>query len=344
MNTDTLIENWKIFFQDRGIPDALVSEYVSYVEILLLHDAPVIFELEHLSKLWGIEYSELCKIINATEVFYRVFQIPKRRGGFRQIHAPYPSLLSCQSWIYENILKSGKVHPCAQGFAPKKSILTNAHPHLNSPALLKLDLENFFPSVPINWVIQHFLSLGYARNIAFYLAKICCFQGGLAQGAPTSPALSNILLYSLDKRLDLLSQKFELKYTRYADDMTFSGRYISAQFLEIVESIIDDFGLVLNKSKSRLHTKLGQRIVTGISVVGDTLKLPKSKKRELRQEIHLIRKYGYISYISKKKINKPNYLASLQGRIQFWLQIEPNNEFALDALSYIKNLDKRLTE
>jgi hypothetical protein len=342
MNIETEIEFWKSSFEDRGVSSHLINDYLIYCQKILTNNVPVVFELEHLSKLLGTDYIVLCKMVNSPTAFYRRFLIPKRRGGFREITAPYPSLLSCQNWIYENILKSGRVHPAVHGFALKKSILTNASPHLNSTALLKLDIENFFPSLSINWVLNYFSSLGYARNISFYLASLCCFDGGLTQGASTSPALSNILLYGLDVRLELLAEKYELRYTRYADDMTFSGNYIPHNFIQIVSGIIDDFGLNVNEGKTRLHTKKGQRIVTGISVTGDEPKLPKSKKRELRQKIHIIRKYGYMSYISKKKINEPNYLLSLLGQIQFWLQVEPNNIFAQEGLAYLKSINRQI--
>lgn len=291
--------------------------------------------MEHLAALIGIKYYELNKMIHNQNVFYREFEIPKRTGGVRVISAPYPSLLLCQDWIYDHILKPAKLHYCAHAYIPKKSIATNAKPHLNTNALLKMDLKDFFPSLSINWVVNVFSKLGYPNNVAYSLAALCCLDDGLPQGASTSPALSNILLLSLDKRLYRLSKKFGLNYTRYADDLAFSGNYISHKFSGIVTSIISDFGLTVNQQKTKLIVGDKQKIITGISVQGTQLSIPRKTKRLIKQEIHYIRKFGFLSHISKLKIKNPHYILSLEGKLRFWLQIEPNDSFAKDSLEFI---------
>lgn len=335
----TKIKNaWKRYLKDRGLDPQLVSEYIPYINSLVDNGVPVILEIEHLSSLMGIKYDEFIKIVNSPDDYYREFSIPKKRGGKRLIKSPYPSLLTCQNWIYENILLASDIHDCAHGFVQKKSIITNATAHLNSKVLLKMDLEDFFGSIPINWVINYFHELGYANNICFYLASICCLNGALPQGASTSPYLSNILVTHLDLRLEKLSNKYSISYTRYADDLTFSGDYIPNNLIALIEDIVVSFGLKINKHKTRLHLKKGQRIVTGISVAGDSLKIPRELKRHIRKEMHFIRKYGFLSHVSKLKIRNPNYLDSLMGKVTFWLQVEPDNEFALSSLELIKNL------
>ncbi|MGG5873917.1 retron St85 family RNA-directed DNA polymerase [Pseudomonas peli] len=331
-------DSWKFYFEDRGLPLETTEKYVSYIKALTSKNLPIIFELEHLSQLVGIKSDEVLKMVNAPEKFYRNFSIPKRKGGKREIHSPYPSLMLCQQWIYQNILLSQGIHSCAHGFAPGKSIVSNAKPHLNKKALLKMDLVNFFPSIPIAWVLNFFSALGYAHNVSYYLASLCCLNGFLAQGASTSPYLSNILLFSLDNRLNKLARAYDLDYTRYADDLIFSGSYIPHNFISIVEKIIEKYGLSPNREKTRLHTNPGQRIVTGVSVSGENLALPRSSKREIKKEFHYIRKHGYLSHIAKRKIKDPFYLDVVQGKIAFWLQIEPNDNFARNAFNYIKEL------
>lgn len=338
----TKIKNaWKRYLKDRGLDPQLVAEYIPYISNLIDNGVPVILEIEHLSALMGIKYDEFIKIVNSPEDYYREFSIPKNRGGERQIKSPYPSLLHCQNWIYENILLSSDIHDCAHGFVRKKSIITNARPHLNSKALLKMDLEDFFGSIPINWVINYFNELGYAKNICFYLASICCLNGALPQGASTSPYLSNILVSHLDLRLEKLSKIYSISYTRYADDLTFSGDYIPYKFIDLIEEIVESFGLKINGNKTKLHLKKGQRIVTGVSVAGHSLKIPRDLKRHIRKEVHFIRKYGFLSHVSKLKVRNPNYLDSLMGKISFWLQVEPGNEFALSSLEFLRKLNNR---
>jgi len=129
-------------------------------------------------------------------------------------------------------------------------------------------------------------------------------------------------------------------YTRYADDLAFSGGHIPVSFIDIVTKIVEDYGLNVNKDKTKLLRKAGQRIVTGISVSGSSLTLPRKTKRKLRKDIHFIKNYGLLSHISKERINQPNYLASLEGKFQFWNQIEPNNEFVLSSILTLKNISE----
>lgn len=329
-------ESWKQYFSDLGLPEVLIDEYVSYVTILRKSNVPVIFELEHLSQLLDLNRVDLAKIINSPVSYYREFKIPKRNGSKRLIHAPYPSLLNCQDWIYRNILKRARVHFRSFGFTPGRSFISNAEPHLACKHLLKMDVKDFFPSIPFNWVMQFFLDLGYAQNVAFYLSSICCVNGGLSQGAPTSPMLSNTLLYNLDKRLYTLSKKYHLVYTRYADDLNFSGTHIPLAFSTIVEQVITDYGLIVNDEKTKLIRGAGKKIVTGVSVSGQSARLPREYKRQLKQEIYYIKRYGLISHMSKSKIKDPGYVHSLLGKLSYWLQVEPRNEFAIDAIDFIK--------
>jgi hypothetical protein len=342
MKNKKSIEDWEHFFISRGISRDYVTNYIKYIEVLNKNDLPVIFELEHLSKLFGIKISILASMINAPDNFYRKFQIPKRNGGIRNIISPYPSLLHCQKWIYENILLKFKVHEKCHGFTPCRSIFTNTIDHLACKNLLKMDLKDFFPSIPINWVIHFFSSIGYPNNISLYLAKLCCYDDKLTQGSATSPYISNLLLISLDRRLTTLSSKFNLKYTRYADDLTFSGNHISLKFIDIVSDFIKQYGLTVNSDKTRLVKGKGSKIVTGLSVKNSTIKLPRKYTRRLRCEIHCIRKYGFISHVSKMKIKDPYYIDSLIGKINFWLQAEPRNKFATDAASFFKSLKNNL--
>lgn len=332
------INNWELFFIDRGVSEHLVAPYMAYIKKLVPANLPVIFEIEHLSKLIGIETNELRKMIASPNHFYRYFSIPKRRGGRRDLSAPYPSLLMCQTWIYENILKTVPLHFCAHAYREKRSIITNANPHLNQKAILKMDMKNFFPSIPINWVINFFSNLGYPNNISYYLASICCLDDALPQGASTSPCLSNILLKHLDSRLYKYSTKYSFNYTRYADDLTFSGSYIPYKTISVITDIISDVGLSVNEEKTSLIIGDKQKIVTGLSIQGETLALPRSTRRQIKQEIHYIKQYGLTSHISKLKIKNPNYVQSLEGKLRFWLQVDPINKFALESLTFLLEL------
>lgn len=334
MSSDA-IKRWNNFFSDRGIAENIKEVYLSYITLLLTNNVPIIFDFKHLSLLLGRESYYLASVINCPDSHYRFFDIKKRTGGVREICVPYPALLEMQYWILDNILKNIKIHPAAHGFVRKKSILTNANIHLGQKQLLKLDLKDFFPSIGINRIIYLFKSLGYPNQIAFYLARICSYDDNLPQGAPTSPMISNIIARVLDSRLMKFSKHYGLKYTRYADDLVFSGDEIPYKFVEYISNIIKDEGFSLNEKKTKLYKDNGRRIVTGISISSDELKIPREYKRKIRQELFYIKKFGFKRHLRNTKDRKISYLLTLLGKVNFWLSVEPNNLLAQSYKSHL---------
>lgn len=331
-----IINKWRERLTDSGLVPELVSAYMAYAERLLSRHLPVVFEFSHLARLLGRTPAYLASVINSSHSHYRLFTIPKRRSGRRTIAAPYPALLECQQWINRCILSQLPAHSAAHGFVSKRSILTNASLHLNQRCLLKLDLVDFFPSIPIRRVIKVFREAGYTANVSFYLAQLCCLDDAVPQGAATSPALSNIIARRLDARLSGLSRKLGLRYTRYADDLTFSGDGISPSFVELVRGIVDDEGFCIRDDKTRLCRSKGRRVVTGLSVAGEILRVPRAYKRKLRQEVHFVRKYGFFSHVAKRRIRNPFYLDSILGKLMFWSYIEPADTFVRQALADLR--------
>lgn len=340
MDSENIIQRWSAFFVSKGINESIQTRYIEYIKVLANNDVPIIFDYNHLRFLMGRSSIYFASAVNSPENHYRSFKIKKRNGGFREILAPYPALLEMQYWIYHNILKKIPVSSYSHGFVRKRSIITNAKIHLNQKELLKLDLKDFFPSININRIIYVFKSLGYSNQVAFYLASLCSYNDFLPQGAPTSPYLSNVIARHLDNRLIGLSKQYKLRYTRYADDLTFSGDSIPAKLIDYISNIVKEEGFTVNSDKTRLYKNGGKRIVTGISVIGSKLQLPKDYKRNLRQELYFIMKYGYESHVKKLKIRKSNYLDVILGKVNFWLSIEPSNQFALDARSQLLEIYK----
>lgn len=331
---------WRNYFLSKGAADNnLLSSALDYVENLNKNNVPVIFDFDHLCLLVGRSEDYMANVINASEKHWRTFKLQKRSGGFREISVPYPALLGVQKWIYHNILKKVKVSPYCHGFVKNKSILTNVKWHIGKDQLLRLDLSDFFPSIHINRVIYLFQSLGYNKQVSFYLASLCCLNEKLPQGAPTSPYLSNLIARPLDYRLKCLSKMKGLNYTRYADDLTFSGDEISNSLVTTIYRIIEDEGFTPNLHKTRLYKKKCRRIITGISVT-NKLTVPRSFKRELRQELYYINKYGILDHIRHLKIKRRNYCQSLLGKVNFWLFVEPKCEEALEAKKFVMRLMK----
>lgn len=334
-STENIIKEWDKFYTERNVSEDLKKTLLDYAAVLLEKSVPVIYDLDHLCALLGLKKSFVTSVIFCSESFYREFKIKKRSGGYREIRAPYPSLLYIQSWIYKEILLKCKVNATAHGFVRKRSILTNANVHKGQAYLLKMDLRDFFPSITMNWVVQVFKQIGYTNDVAFYLASICCLEKVLPQGAPTSPALSNIVASLMDKRLYKLCQEYGYKYTRYADDIAISGSFISPTFIDVVAGIIENCGFEVNKKKTRLYGEKGNKIITGISLANDEVRVPRDYRRGLEQEIYYILKYGYDAHVKRNKIRKSNYLQSIIGKLNFWLMVEPNNERAKKGYEYL---------
>lgn len=329
-------KQWRLYFDDIGLKEEYIELYVDIVERLYKNKNPIIFEIEHFSKLVGVEVQTLFSMIFSEENFYRQFAIKKKLGGERIITIPSPSLMLVQRWIYKYILKNKKVHYAAHGFNFNKSIITNAKMHVGHKVFLKIDLKDFFPSIPISWVVNYFNQQGYPPKISYYLASFCTFNECLPQGAATSPILSNILFYQLDKKLYKYSKKNNLTYTRYADDLIFSGDYIPLKFRNFVIYLIKEYGFKVNPKKTSLKVNASQNIVTGI-LIKDDIFVPKKYKRKIRQEMFYINKYDLLSHISNANIKDPNYIYSLQGRINFVISVEPENE---EFIRYKNEIDR----
>lgn len=329
---------WQQHYEQSGIEAHLIAVYMEYVDKLLSRDLPPIFDLSHLNSLLGVDKEYLCSIIYAPEHHYRHFSIKKHSGGLREITAPHYSLKKIQRWILDNILSNVKVHRCAHGFRPHRSIITNVKIHVGQDDLLKIDLKDFFPSIGKNMVVKVFQELGYTKDVAFYLASICCYEGALPQGAPTSPALCNIVSRSMDNRLYKLARKFDYRYTRYADDIGFSGSHIESVFISYVNKIIVDCGFCSNEKKQRLYHSQGNKILTGISLSNGVMKLPRSTRRDWGKEFFYINKYGLESHILKNDIHNIHYLQTLKGRLEFWRMVEPENQLVQKSIDYLRTL------
>jgi RNA-directed DNA polymerase len=274
---------------------------------------------------------------------YAAFAVPKRSGGYRVIYAPKPRLKAAQQWVHREILSKVPPGAPAHGFTRGRSILTNAEPHAKAAIVVTLDLEDFFPSVTFRRVRGLFQSLGYGAEVAIALAMLCTvkpaekvreFLGGikhrmLPQGAPTSPALANLVARGLDARLSGLAAKFGCTYTRYADDLTFSGdeafRKVLGRFLPLLHGIIRAEGFRVNKRKVHFARSGARQQVTGL-VVNDGPKVPRRTRRELRAILHNARKTGMDA---QNRQAHPHFVESLRGRIEFVRATHPELAEAL---------------
>jgi RNA-directed DNA polymerase len=241
---------------------------------------------------------------------YKQFSIRKKAGGQRTICAPVSTLKIIQRKLNHILQLVYNPKPCVCGFVHGKSIVTNAQTHVRRTVILNVDLRDFFPSINFGRVRGMFMARPYTipAKAATVLAQICCFSGCLPQGAPTSPAVSNMICGKLDSDLLSLARRFHCTYTRYADDITFSttrnrfpspiGRVTyddespTAEIGDLLRSTIEGNGFEINSGKVRILGRGRRQEVTGLAV-NKSPNVRRNYVRQLRAIIHAIQKYGY---------------------------------------------------
>ena len=198
---------------------------------------------------------------------YRTYRVKKASGGYRTIEAPRSYLKMVQRWIYEYILSNIKLPRYVTGFVIGKNIFDNAAFHLESKNLMVIDIENFFPSVSERSVFEIFRKLDYPVKVAHRLAKICTLKRRLPQGAPTSPMLANMAFMPIDNELMELAEAWECAYSRYADDIAFSGETVfSGKDIAEITKIIRGGGFRVNRRKTRIIGSGGRQMLAGLVV------------------------------------------------------------------------------
>jgi retron-type reverse transcriptase len=263
---------------------------------------------------------------------YVEFEIDKATGGKRSIAAPRPRLRAVQRVILRQLLDRLPVHDAAHGFVRGRSTVTNAAPHARATVVIKMDLQDFFPSIHFHRVRGLFQLLGYDWGVASTLASLCIYRPVLAdgtvawpgvvpQGAPTSPAIANLVCRRLDARLSALAAKAGALYTRYADDLTFSFVQEPAtlgRFLWWVDQICQQEGFAENVRKRRVLRTGHQQRVTGI-VVNSALSVPRRDRRRFRAILTNIRKYG----LESEARDRRDFKGYLRGFAAYVKMVQP---------------------
>jgi len=264
----------------------LGPDEISKARELLDKNLPPLVKPEVLSFLFGISNRLIYSMSRSSEQYYRVYKVSKRGGGTRQIEAPRRYLKLIQRWIHFYILRTHELPPAVTGFARGKNIFSNAEPHLPSKNLMVLDIKNFFSSVEWKEVVKIFKSFGFPIKVCHLLAGLCTFESRLPQGAPTSPTLANLAFLPVDRALEDLAKGWDCIYTRYADDIAFSGDLpFSRKDMKEVSKILREWGFRINYKKSRIIGSGGRQILVGL-VVNTSGLPPRYKRRRWRAIFH----------------------------------------------------------
>jgi len=266
---------------------------------------------------------------------YRVSEIPKRSGGMRQIEAPCASLKAVQRGILKHVFKDVRHHEACHGFRTEHSIMTNASPHVGKEVVVNLDLKNFFPNVTARRVYGIYRAFVGKGNYARFLTDVSIFNGRLPQGAPTSPMLANLACIRLDRRLAGLARKKDMTYTRYADDITFSGPATLLRYIPVIKSIVAEEGFEVALPKLRIHRRGSRQEVTGLTV-NQRVSVPRALRRRLRAAVHAA-KHGKAPIWKGVQIS----LQALHGHIHFVSSIHPDLGAKLLTQLSVKSKKKR---
>ena len=277
--------------------------------------------LKHLSLRLGFPKDILAKIASKAEHLYTFDKEPKKSGGFRKISKPHKKLKEIQSAIHR-LLGEVSVSDCAHGGIKGRSNLTNAQPHCNQRFLLNLDLKNFFPSISHYKVYELFhRTLRCSSIVASLLTRLTTVNRQVPQGGPMSTGLVNLILRQTDRRLEKLAKQYNINYTRFVDDISFSGEFIPQKFKKTAKEIIQQSGFQLNPSKEALKDNSEQKLVTGLSVNRKRPNVPRSVRRQVRKEAHQFEKYnqGIMSASGRKKRDQ-----QIKGKIAYINYINRN--------------------
>lgn len=304
-----------------------------YNEILLSFNLVNTSNIKEVNKI-------LYNISNNIDANYEEIIIRKKNRGLRFLNAPSKTLKSIQKRILKNVLEEKKTSNYTYAYIKGCSIIDNAKLHVNKSKIVKLDIKDFFNNVNFNMVYNTcFNETLYSKKLGMLLTNLCIYNNSLPQGAPTSGYISNIVLRSFDEKIGLFCKNNDIEYTRYSDDMTFSGDFNTGKLIKLVNKLLYEQGFSLNKKKIVVVNKKTRQQVTGI-IVNEKLSIRKSYKKKIRQEIYYINKFGLKSHLIKRKIKseEKEYLNKLLGKINFVLQVEKNNLEFKKYKSYVIRL------
>ena len=328
----------ELLYLGEGVSAGL-SETHADLDKLARLQLPPMEQAQQLATAMGISLEELRFLAFERRVsrisHYRRFALPKKTGGERIISAPMPRLKRAQYWILDNVLACAPVHGAAHGFLKGRSIVSNALPHVGKDVVINIDLKNFFPSIGMPRIKGVFRELGYSEQIATTLALLCTEAStqevsvdgetffvahgtrALPQGAPSSPALTNILCRRLDARLQGAAAKLGFAYTRYADDLTFSGdasaSKLAGKMLWRARQIVASEGFTPHPEKQHVMRSAQRQSVTGI-VVNQKPAIERDTLRRFRATLYQIEKDGPEG---KQWNGNSNVIDALEGYAHF---------------------------
>ncbi len=280
----------------------------------------------------------LYSISNTIENNYKIYKKKKRSGKYRTIYEPSSLLKYIQKQILCNILNNKSISSYAKAYKKGISLKENAVPHTNKKMILKLDIKEFFDNISFYSVYQACFPIEYfPKSVGILLTYLCTYKDHLVQGAPTSAYISNLVMKEFDEAIGKWCEEKNIFYTRYSDDLTFSGDFIPKEIIGNVRKELYKLGLELNKKKTHVIYRQNRQSVTGL-VVNEKVGVSTKYRKKIRQEIYYIKKFGLSSHLEKCKciVSTEKYLNQLYGKINYVLQIDKENKEFQNYKNYVK--------
>ena len=300
----------------------LSERYISEIKRLSDLNLPPVVSLSVLAAAIGISSNFLASIIKNKEEHYRVFQISKGKGKKKRlIEAPNVSLKIIQSWLSYHLSRSSclNLSESAFGFIPGvNGIYEAAKKHCESQWILSIDLQDFFHYINYDKIVISLQTIGYNEQQSNLIANIATLSNRLPQGSPLSPVISNLAFKKTDEHIEKLLIDRGITYTRYADDLVFSGKsYLDIKrLISVISAIIIEDGWVIAKDKVRFSFSPNRLKVHGFLVHEEKPRLTKGYRNKIRAYKHLYEKGIIIDHDLPKikgHINYADYIDSLNS-------------------------------
>jgi RNA-directed DNA polymerase len=339
---------------ERGHRRDAVIHASAHRDKLVARGVVPILSLGHLAHLTGVSYSYLREIVERRRDPYVEITRPKNDGGRRIISSPEPPLMEVQRWILHRILTLARSHPSSYAYQTGRSIIDCARAHLGARWLVKMDLHDYFDTVEETRVYGIFRALGYAPLVSLELARICTrlpfgryvrrhrsrtyssipsydiyADGWLPQGAPTSGALANAATFKLDHKLARVSSQYSLIYTRYSDDLVFSGsaafdRVAAARFIDHVRNIVSDEKFIVHDKKTRIVPPGARHVVLGLLLTPGKIRLLPEFKRRINVHIRGVDRFGLAQHVTHRGFRSIfSFVNYVDGCLAFAQGVEP---------------------
>ncbi|MGN7161760.1 reverse transcriptase family protein [Sphingomonas sp. SAFR-052] len=253
---------------------------------------------------------------------YRTFEIRKSSGAFRKIEAPRVFLKTVQRFIADYVLRDLPVHDAVHSFRRSRSSVTNAHVHRGSHWVGTIDIEDFFPSINEEAVQRLLMTNGFSVREATTIKRLCTYLGSLPQGGPASPVISNAVLYESDVICASIAEGNGLKYSRYADDLTFSGdnKHQVTSAIDAAKTILNSkYGMRINEKKSRINGPSSRRAITG-ATISDSVLPPREIRRNIRAACYNLLKSDKVDIVKLREVQ--GYLSYFESFPDFRMRSE----------------------